>query len=76
VEDEFIEFNCGGSGFGPSTSYYGFYYSANGKPLDIFGVDGIMTDIEKGLIWEEEDGEDNYYTEKIISNIYYYEANF
>jgi len=72
IRENYVNFYCGGSGFGSASSYYGFYYSEN---------DRIMEDIEltqKGAGWEkrEVDGDNWYYIEKIIDNFYYYEEHY
>ena len=33
VSDDYIDFSCGGSGFGSSTHYYGFFYSVSDNLL-------------------------------------------
>ncbi len=75
----YIDFECGGSGFGPSTHYYGFYFSPeddltawNGGacPVQELIVDG------EGYSWQEIDGDNRYYVEKIGDHFYYYEAHF
>ena len=81
-EDGFyVEFFCGGAGIVPASSYYGFYYSPGDIPL---AVDATQT---KNLRpdgngfgwqekWERSDGDNSYYTERIMECWYYYESHF
>ena len=76
-DPDFKEFGCGGSGFGPGTHYYGFYYAEDDVPAGIWGEDFDLTESGDGWIWEEGGSGDNrYYTEKILDNWYYYEMHF
>ncbi len=76
-KDVYVEFYCGGSGLVPSSSYYGFYYSPDGVPL---AVDVTLTENLAqeggGFGWEEPDGDNWYYTERIMDNWYYYESHY
>lgn len=76
-EKKYIDFDCGGSGFGPSTSYSGFYYSIDGKPsgLSFYENDDLESD-GNGWCYEQKKGDNKYYTEKIQDNWYYYTASF
>jgi len=73
---EIIDFYCGGAGFGPETSYYGFYYTTDENMTAIWCAGGSVTADGKGYSWAEEDGDNRYYTEKICDSFYYYEAHF
>ena len=72
-----MEFYCGGSGLVPSSSYYGFYYSPDDLPL---AVDVTLTENlgpeGDGFGWGEPDGDNRYYTERIMKNWYYYESHY
>lgn len=70
-----VDFYCGGSGFGPATSYYGFYYSQNGEPSCIW-VGGELSAEGNGWGWREKNGDNRYYTEKITGYFFYYEVHF
>ena len=79
-EHDGIDFDCGGKGFGPNTSYYGFYYSEN-----LYNYNGPkwcspafyeLTQEGKGWMWRQEVGDNRYYTEHIVGDFYYYEAHF
>ena len=76
-----VSFFCGGSGFGSSTSYYGFYYSFDGAPKDywcgtIFGSSELLKPDGVGFSIKYSNDDNCYYTEKIMDNFYYYEAHF
>ena len=79
--DGVIDFYCGGAGMGPSTSYYGFYYTADNSPAAIFagtsfGDPAILREDGNGFSMQEEIGDNHYHTEKILDGFYYYEAHF
>lgn len=73
-----VEFECGGSGFGPETSYRGFFYSAED---DIYAVwcappRGTLCADGDGWSWQETDGDNECYIQHIVGHFYYYEAHF
>ena len=79
-KDAYVEFYCGGSGLVPSSSYYGFYYSPDDLPL---AVDVTVTENLRpegnGFGWKQSgglDGDNWYYTERIMENWYYYESHY
>ncbi len=74
---EYIKFYCGGAGLVPSSSYYGFYYSPANKPIAV-EVTETNNLIPKGdgWGWKEPDGDNIYYTERIMDCWYYYESHF
>lgn len=72
----YIDFYCYGFGIAPSSTYYGFYYSSNDEPI---GFQAAQIELEpdgKGWVWQQPNGDNRYYTEKISDNWYYYEAGF
>ena len=76
VSPHFIEYSCGGYGFGPATSYYGFYYSPS-DAMDLIWCAGTPLNKDgDGYSFEEKDGDNRYYTEHIADHFYYYEASF
>ena len=78
-EKDFVEFSCGGAGFGSATQYCGFYYSADDDMTEIWCSptdDGPLCKSGDGYLWKEKDGDNTYYTEKICGHFYYYEASF
>ena len=80
-EDSYVEFYCGGAGIVPSSSYYGFYFSPGDVPLavDVTQTKKLRPD-GNGFAWQEKwersDGDNSYYTERIMECWYYYESHF
>lgn len=72
----FVEYDCGGSGFGSSTAYWGFYYSANDDLTHIWCANEPLLPSGDGFLYQQEDGDNRYYTEKIAEHFYYYEAAY
>ncbi len=70
-----VEFMCGGAGFGPSTHYYGFYYSESDDLCAIFGGAELVAH-GSGWLYEEENGDNSYYVEPLGNHFFYYEAHF
>ena len=75
----FVDFDCGGSGFGSETSYCGFFYSADNDMTERrqlpFGEE--FKESGDGYLWEEswnnQYGDNTYYVENICTHFYYYE---
>ncbi|WP_283608027.1 hypothetical protein [Faecalispora anaeroviscerum] len=76
ADSEMVEFLCGGSGLGSSTSYSGFYYSPSDIPLGFQGEPITLTKTDTGWSYEEAGGDNHYETEKIIDCWYYYHMSF
>lgn len=76
----FIDFYCLGIGIVPSSVYYGFYYISNDKPLGFQAQPVKLEPDGDGWRWEEKwenlDGDNWNYIERITENWYYYEAGF
>lgn len=74
----FVDFECGGSGFGSETSYCGFYYSADDNMTEIWcAPSGVsLSESGSGYEWHEKNGDNTYYTENICGHFYYYEASY
>ena len=72
ISEDMIIFNCGGSGFGSASSYYGFYYTENKRTPEDRG----LTQKDEGWEWKEMGGDNWYYTEKITENFYYREMHY
>ena len=70
-----IDFYCGGWGIVPSSSYFGFYYTADDKPKPTSLTPGDALH-RKGNGYESKYRSNRYYTERIIENFYYYEAHY
>ena len=77
-EEQLVEFHTGGFGLVPSSTYKGFYYSADNahKVFSVADESIAMMDIEGDrATWT--DGTDNHGTSmRIIENWFWYEASF
>lgn len=73
-----IEFECGGSGFGPETSYWGFFYSAEDNIYAVWCAPprGTLRPDGDGWSWQESDGDNECYIQHIVGHFYYYEASY
>lgn len=71
-----LEFRCGGAGFVPSASYYGFYYAPDAVPIGFQGVPVPLVPDGAGWRWDEADGDNWYYTEPVLDHWYVYEMHF
>ena len=78
VLDAYIDIQCGGAGFGPSTHYYGIFYSADDNlcAIDVAGPKDQLIAHEGGYLYQEENGDNRYYVEALGNHFYYYEAHF
>lgn len=81
VNNERVNFYCGGYGFGSATGYEGFYYSLSDTiPLNdsdtmnmaFLGYDFVFTKEGNGWRWKQPDGDNTIYIEHIVGNFYYY----
>ena len=80
VEENYIDFDCGGKGIGSETSYYGFYYSEDNE-IDVkanieYPKGETLKPDGKGYSWDELDGDNRFYVEKIIDGFFYYESHY
>ena len=76
---KYIEFDCGGAGFGSATSYCGFYFSEEDDMTAIWCGPTDNEPLQKsgnGYMWKQKDGGNTYYTENICGHFYYYESSF
>jgi hypothetical protein len=71
-----VFFSCGGEGIGSAMSEYGFYYTEDNKPIGDDGADYEFMQSEEGWIWTEEDSDNEYYTQRITDNWFYYECSW
>ena len=71
-----VQFSMGGWGFGPATGYVGMYTTTDGKPADFQGADVILKPEGDGYTWQEEKGDNTYYTEEVLPGWFYYRATF
>ena len=77
IDSGFVEFGCGGAGFGPETDYRGFYYSADDDMTEIWCAPRGRAARESGdgYLWKDI-GDNTYYSEHICGHFYYYDAHF
>jgi len=77
-EEQMVEFHTGGFGLAPSSTYKGFYYSAENvhKVFSVADKSLATMDVnEEHATWT--DGTDNHGTSiRIIDNWFWYEASF
>ena len=74
-----VDFSCGGAGVGSGTSYVGFYYSPNDDMTVVWCAPSSVNSLTpsgNGFEWQEQNGDNRYYTEHICGHFYYYEASF
>lgn len=79
VNEDHVDFSCGGAGFGSQTAYRGFFYTENDNMYAVWCApsnDQSLSADGDGYTWTEEAGDNTYYVEKICDNFYYYEASF
>ena len=76
--DEYIDIQCGGSGLGSSTSYYGIFYSETDDlcAVDVAGPHEELVSDGDGFHYEQSDGDNEYYVEPLGNHFFYYEAHF
>lgn len=76
-DDElYIDFYCYGFGIVSSSIYYGFYYSSNDEPVAYQATQMQLEPDGDGWKWQQLNGDNHYYTEKIANNWYYYKVGF
>jgi len=74
VGKTYIDFYCGGKGLSVSGCDYGFYYSEEEIALAVHSwASGELLPQGEGYV---QNGNNNYYTERIFKNFYYYESGF
>ena len=73
LNDNCIEFSTGGAG---RDYYCGIMWTPNGDPIGFGGAS--MNLVPSGIGWkyEEKDGDNRYYIERIIDNWFVYEMVF
>jgi len=78
VRENAVEIWCDGAGFGPSTHYYGIFYSAD-DDLGAIGLGGSAEEFEPsgdGYLYLQKDGDNRCYVEPLGNHYFYYEAHF
>ncbi len=74
----YIEYNCGGEGFGSQTNYSGFFYAKNGNRNAARSDISLNAMVEKdgGYYWHDEVGDNTYYVVHICDRFYYYYEHY
>lgn len=71
-----VQFETGGKGLVPESTYYGFYYSKNNLPFVFDNFDIPLEKVNNNQ-WKWQDNSDNHgLTTKIRENWFYFEASF
>ena len=78
IKNGYVDFDCGGWGIVAEGGYSGFYYSPDDQPYDILCfTDGPLTPCDGGWAWQEEDGGDNTFrTRRVTEWFFWYEYSF
>ncbi|HIY03666.1 MAG TPA: hypothetical protein H9733_01710 [Candidatus Anaerotignum merdipullorum] len=71
-----VEFLVSTGGLGSSSKYYGFYYSPQNIPMGYQEQNVKLLENETGWQWSDPNGDNQYYTEKIADNWYWFEMDF
>lgn len=71
-----VEFITKGTGIGSSTTYEGFYYSEDDRPIGFQGTEIDFVQDDTGWSWEEENGDNRERTERISARWYWFQMNF
>ncbi len=69
-----IEFQTSAFGLVPSSTYSGFYYSPEDVPMGFQSAQVDFAEHGDGWLWEEPEGDNRQYMEKIADHWYWYEA--
>ncbi len=80
IVDGYVLIYCKGAGIAPSSQDYGFYYSEENLPVGVFDGQIIcssneLVEYESGYRYLD-GGFNEFYTEHIKGNIYFYSAAF
>lgn len=73
---DMVQFLVFGWGLAPSTKYRGFFYSPDDIPLGFQGTTVEFEPSGNGWVWEEEQGDNRQYVEKIVDCWYWFEMEF
>lgn len=71
-----FQFLVSAGGIGSSSKYSGFYYSPQNIPMGYQEQNIDLQKNESGWQWNEPNGDNHYYTEKITDNWYWFEMDF
>ncbi len=75
---EYVDIQCGGSGLGSSTHYYGIFYSKTDDicAVDLAGPRDELVEDGNGYRYKQSEGDNEYYVEPLGNHYFYYEALF
>ena len=80
IVDGYVLIYCKGAGLAPSSQDYGFYYSEENLPVGVFDGQIVCSNSElveyKNGYRYLDSGFNEFYTERIKGNIYFYSAAF
>lgn len=72
-----VAYHTSAFGIVPSSSYYGFYYSVDGKMHPCPGMENYdRTDTDSGVRYQQPDGDNYCEIEPISDNFYYFKLGF
>lgn len=78
ISETYVMIECGGAGLGPSTHYYGIFYTGDDNlfAVDAAEPEGKWVEHGEGYLYQEDGGDNRYYVEPLGNHFYYYEAHF
>ena len=80
VQEDYVEIDCGGLGFGSNTAYFGIFYSeTDDLCAESFAATGetlVLLPKDNGYYFEETYGDNTYYVEPLGNHYFYYELHF
>ena len=78
IWDEYVDIQCGGSGLGSGTHYYGIFYSEADDlcAVEVAGPLDELVAVGNGYRYKQSDGDNEYYVEPLGNHYFYYEAHF
>lgn len=78
IWDNYVDIQCGGSGFGPSTHYYGIFFSLSDDlcAIDVADPADELKEDGNGYRYRQQNGDNEYYVEPLGNHYFYYEAHF
>ena len=71
-----IEFQTSAFGLVPSSTYSGFYYSPEDVPMGFQSAQVDFAEHGDGWLWEEPEGDNRQYTQRITEHWYWYDVRF
>lgn len=77
-DDDHVDVYCHGLGFGPSTSYFGIFYSPSDDMSAAYGKlpDGALQPEGTGWRYQQPESDNRYYVEPLGNHYFYYEESY